>query len=69
MDRKAAVQRMVADKVLADESIFTTPVEDLSDAQAAMLEAALRGPHADEIMAAMSGGDDTDAERNEVDHD
>jgi hypothetical protein len=51
--RQARVRRAVADKVLADESIFTTPVGLLSDVQAALLQAALAGPHADEIVAAM----------------
>ena len=60
--RKARVRRAVADKVLADPDIFTTPVGLLSEAQVAMLQATLAGPHSDEIMAAMdavNGGPDS----------
>lgn len=55
VERKARVRRAVADKVLADPDIFTTPAGLLSDVQVALLQAALSGPHADEIMAAMDG--------------
>lgn len=53
MADRLVVQRMVADRVLADESIFTTPAGELTDVQVALLSAALRGAYADEIMAAM----------------
>lgn len=52
-ERKARVQRMVADQVLQDEEIFTLTVGELSDKQVAFLRAALEGAHAEEIMAKM----------------
>lgn len=52
-ERRRRVRREVADKVLADPDIFTTPVGRLSAIQVALLQASLEGPHADEIMAAM----------------
>lgn len=52
-ERKKRVRRAVADKVLADETIFTTPLNDLTPVQRTLLESALSGPHADEIMAKM----------------
>lgn len=52
-ERRRRLARGVADKVLADPDIFTTPVGELSVIQVAMLRSALEGPYADEIVAAM----------------
>ena len=46
-----AVQRMVANKVT--DHMLTTPVGELTDVEVAILQAALRGQFADEIMARM----------------
>lgn len=45
--------RKIADAVLADPTIFTTPAGQLTDLQVGLLQVALTGPHADEIMAAI----------------
>ena len=52
-ERVARVRRAVANKVLADPDILSTPVGALSDVQVALLQAALGGPHGDEIIVAM----------------
>lgn len=56
-ERRRRTHRTVADKVLADPDIFTTPTGMLNAVQVALLQAALEGPHADEIMEAMSNAE------------
>jgi hypothetical protein len=40
---------MVADRI--SDEMLTTPVSELKDWEATLLQAALAGPHGDEIMA------------------
>jgi hypothetical protein len=47
--RRQRVQRAVADKVT--DEMLTKPSGQLTEVEAAILMAALSGPHADEIMA------------------
>lgn len=48
-ERRRKVQRMVADKVT--DAMLTTPVADLSEGEAAMIQAVLNGPFRDELVA------------------
>ena len=48
-DRRQRLQRAVADKVT--DEMLTKPSGQLTDAEAAILMAALQGMYADEIMA------------------
>ena len=48
-DRALRVQRMVADQVT--DEMLRTPVAELTEADVAILEAALTGAYAEEIMA------------------
>lgn len=50
-ERQARIQRMVADRVT--DEMLTKPVGQLTDAETAILQAALRGAHAAEIMDRM----------------
>lgn len=48
-ERVRGVQRAVADRIT--DEMLTKPARELTDVEAAMLAAALRGQFADEIMA------------------
>lgn len=47
-ERALRIARMVANRVT--DEMLTKPVDELSDGEVAILQAALRGPYADEIM-------------------